>query len=102
MALLLALVVSNGWAQRQQFQELPPPPPPPDYEPDAADVPQVTVIERAEERVEEVRLRGKLVLLRVLPRHGVPYYIYYGEGEPVRLESLDQGFKVPLWLLRQF
>jgi len=98
------LVCSDTWAAEPlpRAKVPPPPPPPSNYEPDPAEEAEVVVIERANERVEEVRVRGRLIMLRVTPSHGRPYFLYYGDGGPQRLESLDEGLKVPQWLLRKF
>ena len=52
-----------------------PPPPPPGYELDPALEPQVTILKRGTDTVEEYRLGGKLYMIKVTPAHGVPYYM---------------------------
>lgn len=87
------------------LQPLPePPPPPPGMEPDASLEPQVTIIQRGEDRVEEFRVNGKLYMIKVTPPHGVPYFLIdeRGDGRMVRQESLDTGFRVPMWVIKTF
>lgn len=80
----------------------PTPPPLPPYvvgEPDAE--PQVTIIRRETETVEEVRVGGELRYVKVTPRIGPSYYLVpNGNGQTyLRYDSLDVGLKPPMWLL---
>ncbi|MEO8487620.1 MAG: DUF2782 domain-containing protein [Betaproteobacteria bacterium] len=92
-------------------QIAPPPPPPPGPDapvppplPYAADgdlEPQVTIVRRDTETLEEVRIGGELKFVKVTPRHGRPYYLVPdGNGQTyIRRDSLDTSVKVPLWVL---
>ena len=73
--------------------------PPPSSADDAA--PQVTVIQKAQETVEEARVNGNLVWIKVTPRHGRPYYLVPDGGGHtyIRRDSLDTALKVPMWVL---
>src|SRR5262245_56958258 len=80
----------------------PPPeaPPPPDI--DVADLgPEITITQRERDTVEEARVNGILVWIRVTPRNGRPYYLIpTGGGNTfIRRDSLDTGLKVPMWVL---
>lgn len=105
--LLLALALPAA-AQNQRpegLQPIPePPPPPPGYQPDPALEPQVTIIRRGEDKVEEYRINGRLYMIKVTPPHGVPYYLVdsKGDGKMSRQESLDSGLRVPLWVIHSF
>ena len=85
----------------QPLPEAPPPPPPPVGSPLE---PQVTIIKRGQETIEEYRVHGRLYMIKVTPAHGVPYYLLdeSGHGKFVRHEDLDNPVKVPLWLLLEF
>ncbi len=74
----------------------------PDGAPD--DVPDVTITKETEQTVEEYRLGGKLYMIKVTPKHGVPYYLVddRGDGKFVRQESLDSGLRVPRWVIFSF
>jgi hypothetical protein len=83
----------------------PTPPPPPDVfstDPDAE--PQVTIIRRENDVVEEVRVRGELRYIRVTPRTGRPYFLIPdGNGNTyIRRDSVDPALKVPMWVLFSF
>lgn len=103
-ALAIALPVA---AQNQPpgLQPVPePPPPPPGYQPDQSLEPQVTILRRGEDRVEEYRINGKLYMVKVTPPHGHPYYLIdeRGDGRMTRQESLDSGLRVPQWVIGTF
>lgn len=63
--------------------------------------PQVTIIRKETETMEEVRVGGVLRYVRVTPRHGRSYYLLpTGNGQTlVRQDSLGSGLSVPMWLL---
>jgi len=63
--------------------------------------PQVTIIRKETETMEEVRVGGVLRYVRVTPRHGRPYYLMpTGNGQTfLRQDSLGSGLSVPMWLL---
>lgn len=110
VAVLLALtLLAAGPAVRAAEPErmpLPavPPPPPPMAPLDAPIEPQVTIRTDGSETVEEFRLQGRIYMMKVTPRHGVPYYLIdeRGEGQFVRRDSLDGRLLVPLWVIKQF
>ena len=63
--------------------------------------PQVTIIRKESETMEEVRVGGVLRYVRVTPRHGRSYYLLpTGNGQTLmRQDSLGSGLSVPMWLL---
>ncbi len=71
---------------------------------DAADAPQVTITKQTEQTVEEYRANGKLYMIKITPKHGVPYYLVddRGDGKFARQESLDTGLRVPRWVIKRF
>ena len=66
--------------------------------------PQVTITRREGETVEEARVNGKLMWVKVTPTHGRPYFLIPDAGGHtyIRRDSLDTGLKVPLWVLFTF
>jgi hypothetical protein len=62
---------------------------------------QITIIQKERETVEEARVGGAIVWIRVTPRHGRPYYLIpTGSGNTyIRRDSLDSALKVPMWVL---
>jgi hypothetical protein len=98
----LAAPAANVPADLQPLPE--PPAPPPGYEPDPALEPQVTILKRGEDSVEEFRVRGKLYMIKVTPPHGVPYYLVddRGTGEFIRQGEVSPRLMVPMWILKTF
>ena len=68
------------------------------------DAPQVTISKQTEQTVEEYRANGKLYMIKITPKHGVPYYLVddRGDGKFARQEGLDSGLRVPRWVLFRF
>lgn len=81
-----------------------PPPPPPGYELDPALEPQVTIIQRGTDTVEEFRVGGRLYMIKVTPARGEPYYLidYTGDGTFIRQDGLRSGIRPPMWVIHQF
>ena len=99
LGLLLAAPLLFAQAPPPRLEPLPEVPPPPpgvrDIEPDE---PRVRIAPDAES-VEEVREGGRVVMYKVTPRGGVPYYLYdtTGSGNWMRRDSLDEGTRAPMW-----
>ncbi len=68
------------------------------------DDPQVTITRESAQTVEEYRANGKLYMIKITPKHGVPYYLVdeRGDGKFARQESLDSGLRVPRWVIFSF
>jgi Protein of unknown function (DUF2782) len=109
---LLAVAVAVAGAALAQPAPPPPamPPPPPGLQPvpevsgDAELEPQVTITRRETETVEEARVNGRLMWVKVTPRHGRPYFLV-PDGTDfgfIRRDTFDTGLKVPLWVLLTF
>jgi hypothetical protein len=112
MRLLSFLLLSGfsiaAFAQPPVPANLEPLPPPPAF--DVAqngapeDEPEVTIVKQTEQTVEEFRAGGKLYMIKVTPKIGVPYYLVdeRGDGKFARQESLDSGFRPPQWVIHRF
>jgi hypothetical protein len=81
-----------------------PPPPPPGYEPDPLLEPQVTILKRGTDTVEEYRIGGRLYMVKVTPASGASYYLvdYRGDGTFSRQDNFDSGIRPPMWVIYQF
>ena len=107
---LAVVLAAAGAAVAQPMaaaQEKKPPPvlePLPEIAGDADLEPQVTITRRQDQTVEEARVNGRLVWIKVTPVHGRPYFLIPDGGEFtfIRRDSLDSGLKVPLWVLLTF
>ncbi|MDO9226296.1 MAG: DUF2782 domain-containing protein [Pseudomonadota bacterium] len=101
--LLAALFVLPVFAAQPRLVPLPEIPPPPGMV-DPALEPQITIIQRGNERVEEFRIKDKLYMIRITPPHGRPYYLVdqRGDGAMRRYDDLSPNFQVPLWVISEF
>ena len=104
--LALSVAAAGALAQQQRppnLEPLPEPPPPPLIR-DGADEPRVRIAPREGDRVEEMRDGGRVVMLKVTPPNGIPYYLMdlTGNGNLTRRESLDPGIRVPMWIIKTF
>ncbi len=104
--LLLSGLSFSAFAQPPVPANLEPLPPPPAFnaEEAPADEPEVTIIKETEQTVEEYRANGKLYMIKITPKHGVPYYLIddRGDGKFARQEGLDSGLRVPRWVIHKF
>jgi hypothetical protein len=66
--------------------------------------PQVTIIKKADQTVEEYRINGRLYMIKIIPKKGVPYYLVddQGDGKFSRQEGLDTGLRPPRWVIHTF
>ena len=76
-------------------------PPPPEIANDPELEPQITIVRHDQVTMEEYRIGGRLVWIKVTPQYGRPYYLVAegAGGTFVRRDSLDTGLKVPMWVL---
>jgi len=80
------------------------PPPPQGIRDIAPEEPRVRIAPQEGDRVEEMRDGGRVVMLKVTPRDGPPYYLVdtTGNGNWMRRDSLDDAVRVPMWPIRTF
>ncbi|MBC7943987.1 MAG: DUF2782 domain-containing protein [Burkholderiales bacterium] len=113
LTLVMILYAASALAQNANLPPEPPPdleplpetlPPPPGIPPEGDLEPQVTIIKRGENTIEEYRYNGTLYLVKVTPPHGVPYYLIdrKGDGNFSRSDVLDGGVSPPMWVIHQF
>jgi len=79
--------------------------PPPTFDTNEdVDVPQVTIIHRKGQTVEEFRFSGKLYMIKITPKIGLPYYMVddLGDGKFTRMESMDSRVRPPRWVIHRF
>jgi hypothetical protein len=87
-----------------KLEPLPEIPPPPGATSDAELEPQITIKRRGGDVVEEARINGRLVWVKVTPPHGRPYFLVpdAAGGIVLRQDSHDTGLRIPLWVLLEF
>lgn len=86
-----------------RLEPLPDIPPPPGMV-DADLEPQITIVQRGDERIEEFRVKGRLYMIKVTPTHGKPYFLIdqRGDGQMRKYDDLSPNFQVPLWVIHEF
>lgn len=92
-------------ADKPELEPLPEPPPAPSgYEPDPALEPQITIIKKGEDTVEEYRIGGELYMMKVTPPHGVSYYLLkeQKDGGWARMDGPTDHIAIPQWILFRF
>lgn len=70
----------------------------------SVDEPRVRIPVQEGDKVEEIREGGRIVMLKVTPPGGNPYYLVdtAGSGTWSRRDSLDSGVRVPMWPIKTF
>ncbi|SFH47814.1 Protein of unknown function [Nitrosospira sp. Nsp14] len=111
-AALPAAAQSNQPKDLRPLPEVPEPPalalPAPGVgdEDDPSLEPQVTITQRGEDKVEEYRINGRLYMIKVTPRVGLPYYLIDNQGDGTfsthNSGGLDQNIRPPMWVIHQF
>ncbi len=105
---LIATTLGIGAYAAEQPKDLAPVPPPPPLEADETPPeqlePKVTITRQQDLTIEEYRVGGRLYMIKVIPKHGKPYYLVddRGDGKFARQESLDSGVRPPRWVLKRF
>ena len=105
LAVTALLVAAAAAAQRPDLQPLPEPPPPPAGALDPELDPQVTIRKKDGDTIEEYRVGGRLVMIKVTPARGVPYILTDSKGDGSftnRRDSLETPPGVPMWVLFTF
>ena len=105
MALALFVPLMATAADKPVLEPLPEPPEAPaGYEPDPATEPQITIIKRGEETIEEYRVNGELYMQKITPSHGVPYYLVKEtvDGGWARMDGPGERLAIPNWVLFRF
>ncbi|MGR9100521.1 MAG: DUF2782 domain-containing protein [Gammaproteobacteria bacterium] len=64
--------------------------------------PDITIIRRGEQTIQEYRVNGRLYKVKIIPDKGPAYYLIDMNGDgnmEVRQSDLQKGVKIPQWLL---
>ena len=84
----------------EPLEEIPPPKISGDADPDE---PEVTIIKKETETVEEYRINGQLYMIKVTPANGVPYYLHKEDqnGEWINSGPIEP-MSIPKWTIFRF
>lgn len=106
VVLLAGLAVASGAPAQDRpagLEPLPDIPPPPGMA-DPALEPQITIVQKGGDKIEEFRIKGRLYMIKVTPPHGQSYFLIdpKGDGQMVRFDDLSPNFLVPMWVIHTF
>lgn len=101
--LLLSLVITPfAYAAETELAPAPEPPEIPEQVQSGETLePEVTIIQKEQETVEEYRVNGRLYQVKITPTRGLPYYLIDtdGDGElETRANDITKS-QVPQWVL---
>jgi hypothetical protein len=79
-------------------------PPPGAIEGEVDEEPQVTIVKKGEETIEEYRIHGELYMQKITPSHGVPYYLMREDqdGGWSRIDDISKPMVIPKWVIFRF
>jgi hypothetical protein len=91
---------------QEATEELSPDPAPPDL-PDRLEdgqpiEPEVTIVRKGDAVVEEYRANGRMFMVKVTPKVGLPYYLLDRDGDgrmESRMSEINDEFAVPQWVI---
>lgn len=101
---LFCLLSSQAFADPKGLEPLPDVPPPPVVAGENQPEPEVTIKQKGEKKIEEYRIHGQLYMIKVTPKHGVPYYLVdpKGDGKFVRRGQINPAVQPPMWVIHRF
>lgn len=103
LGLLLPLFLTPSWAddgtgpgQATEPSELPP-----QVETGEVPAPEVTIIERENETIEQYSVNGQVYMVKIVPRTGPPYYLLDLDGDGMLDVRRDNpaDISIPQWVL---
>lgn len=102
LALPMAVLAQDP-PELEPLPEAPPPPPGLQADDPAAE-PDITIIKKGEDTVEEYRINGELYMMKITPSHGVPYYLQKEdkEGGWSRFDGPEAPLIIPKWVIFRF
>ncbi|PPC92901.1 MAG: hypothetical protein CTY33_10015 [Methylotenera sp.] len=79
------------------------PPPPMSKEGEDVDEPQVTIVKKGGDTIEEYRINGQLYMMKVTPKSGVPYYLHKEDQDGGWInDGPNKPLIIPKWTIFRF
>ena len=79
------------------------PPPPAIGNENDPDKPEITIIKKGEETIEEYRIGGEIYMMKITPAHGTPYYMHKEDkGGAWIHDGPNAPLSVPKWTIFRF
>jgi hypothetical protein len=87
-------------ADLQPLEDIPPPIVGNDENPDE---PEITIVKKDGETIEEYRVGGQLYMMKVTPAHGVPYYLHKEDQDGAWVNNGPvPPMSIPRWTIFRF
>jgi len=100
---ILLMSVNLSAEEAVKLEDLPDAPPPPSVVDSGETLePDITIINRDEETIEEYRINGSLYMIKVTPALGPSYYLVDNDGDGVmdtNMSEIYSDFVVPQWVI---
>ncbi|MDP1660027.1 MAG: DUF2782 domain-containing protein [Methylotenera sp.] len=78
-------------------------PPPVISNEENADEPQITIVKKKGETIEEYRVNGQLYMMKITPAHGVPYYLHKEDQDGSWVNTgPTPPLSIPKWTIFRF
>ena len=64
--------------------------------------PDITIIRKGKDTIEEYRINGRLYMVKIKPSIGPPYYMIDSDGDgnmDVRRSDVEASMNIPRWVL---
>lgn len=88
-------------ADLQPLEEVPPPPAIGSEK--GEEQPEITVIQKGDDKVEEYRIGGQLYMMKITPKHGVPYYLHKEDQNGGWInDGPNPPLVIPKWTIFRF
>lgn len=104
--LIASMVSAPAWAIEPPPANTAPLPDQPDIPPPVESgetlEPDITIIRKGKETIEEYRIHGRLYMVKITPSVGPPYYMIDSNGDgnlDVRRSDVRRDMDVPRWVL---
>lgn len=102
-SMLLLLPLARVYAASTEPKTEVPPPPVITEDDSTKAEPEVRIIQKADNKIEEYRINGHLYMVKVTPTIGAPYYLMDedGSGSMIQIDP-SRRVIVPRWVLMTF
>ncbi len=104
LGLAILLLSTNLLAEEAvKLEDLPDAPPPPSVVDSGETLePDITIINKEDETIEEYRINGSLYMIKVTPALGPSYYLIDNDGDGMmetNMSEIYSDFVVPQWVI---
>lgn len=106
IVMLAAVLAHPAWSIEPPPENTAPLPEQPDIPPPVESgenlEPDITIIRKGKDTIEEYRINGRLYMVKIKPSIGPPYYMVDTDGDgnmDVRRSDVQRDMSIPRWVL---